>query len=136
LAAARGADLWLDGGHNPHAAEALSQTAADLSARDGRPVVFVMGLLARKDVVGIFAALAANQSRLITVAFQSDLAADPQALANQARALGLTADACPDVTAGVRLALSGEGPAPHVLICGSLYLAGEVLALSPETLPR
>jgi dihydrofolate synthase/folylpolyglutamate synthase len=136
LAAARGADLWLDGGHNPHAAEALSQTAADLSARDGRPVVFVMGLLARKDVVGIFAALAANQSRLITVAFQSDLAADPQALANQARALGLTADACPDVSAGVRLALSGEGPAPHVLICGSLYLAGEVLALSPETLPR
>jgi dihydrofolate synthase/folylpolyglutamate synthase len=136
MAAARGADLWLDGGHNPHAAEALSQTAADLSARDGRPVVFVIGLLARKDAAGIFSALSANRSTLITVGFQSDLAADPQALADQARAQGLAAKACPDVTAGVRLALGGEGPAPHVLICGSLYLAGEVLALSPETLPR
>jgi dihydrofolate synthase/folylpolyglutamate synthase len=136
LAAERGADLWLDGGHNPHAAAALARTAADLSARDGRPVAFVMGLLARKDVAGVFSALAATQSTLITVGFQSDLAADPQALADQARALGLVAQARPDVTAGVRLALSGDGPAPHVLICGSLYLAGEVLALSPETLPR
>jgi len=136
MAAARGADLWLDGGHNPHAAEALSRTAADLAARDGRPVVLVVGLLARKDVAGIFSALAATHSTLITVGFQSDLAADPHALAAQARAQGLSAQACADVTAGVRLALSGEGPAPHVLICGSLYLAGEVLALSPETLPR
>jgi dihydrofolate synthase/folylpolyglutamate synthase len=136
LAAARGADLWLDGGHNPHAAQALAQTAADLHARDGRPVVVVLGLLARKDVAGILSALRQTRCRLITVGFQSDLAADPQSLAAQARALGLVADACPDVTAGVHRALSGEGPAPHVLICGSLYLAGEVLALSPETLPR
>jgi dihydrofolate synthase/folylpolyglutamate synthase len=136
MAQARGADLWLDGGHNPHAAEALARTAADLSARDGRPVVFVLGLLARKDIAGIFSALAATQSTLIAVGFQSDLAADPQDLADQAQALGLAARACGDVTAGVRLALSGEGPAPHVLICGSLYLAGEVLALSPDTLPQ
>jgi len=136
LAAARGADLWLDGGHNPHAAVALAQTAADLSARDGRPIVFVLGLLARKDAAGVLCALAGTRSRLITVGFQSDLVADPQALADQARAQGVAAEACPDVMAGVRLALSGEGPAPHVLICGSLYLAGEALALSPETLPR
>ena len=136
MASLRGADLWLDGGHNPHAAHALAQAAADLSARDGRPVTFVLGLLARKDVAGVLSALAAQPSRLICVGFQSDLAADPQALAGQARAQGFAAEACEDVTAGVRLALSGEGPAPHVLICGSLYLAGEVLALSPETLPR
>jgi dihydrofolate synthase/folylpolyglutamate synthase len=136
MAAERGSDLWLDGGHNPHAAEALARTAADFAARDGRPVVFVLGLLARKDIAGIFSALSQTRSRLITVGFQSDLAAAPQALAAQAQALGLPAEACPDVAAGVRLALSGEGPAPHVLICGSLYLAGEVLSLSPETLPR
>jgi dihydrofolate synthase/folylpolyglutamate synthase len=136
LASTRGADLWLDGAHNPHGARALAKTAADFTARDGRPVVFVLGPLARKDVAGIISALAANRSKLITVGFQSDLAADPTAVADQARAFGLVAEACADVTAGVRLALSGEGPAPHVLICGSLYLAGEVLALSPETLPR
>jgi dihydrofolate synthase/folylpolyglutamate synthase len=136
MASLRGADLWLDGGHNPHAARALALAAADLSARDGRPVVFVLGLLARKDVAGVIAALAAYPCRLICVGFQSDLAADPNALVDQAHAYGLEAEVCSDVTAGVRLALSGEGPAPHVLICGSLYLAGEVLALSPETLPR
>jgi dihydrofolate synthase/folylpolyglutamate synthase len=136
MAAARGADLWLDGGHNPHAAQALAQNAADLCARDGRPVVFVLGLLARKDAAGIFHALAKTRSRLITVGFQSDLAAEPQALVDLAKAQGLAAEAACDVTAGVRLALSGGGPAPHVLICGSLYLAGEVLALSPETMPR
>jgi dihydrofolate synthase/folylpolyglutamate synthase len=136
LAAARGADLWLDGAHNPHGAYALAQTAADLTARDGRPVVFVLGPLARKDIAGIIGALNQTPSKLITVGFQSDLAADPQAVAEQARALGWAAEACPDVTAGVRLALGGEAPAPHVMICGSLYLAGEVLALSPETLPR
>jgi dihydrofolate synthase/folylpolyglutamate synthase len=136
LAADRGADLWLDGGHNPHAAQALAQTAADLHARDGRPVVFVLGLLARKDVAGIMSVFGQTRCKLITVGFQSDLAADPQALSAQAQALSLVAQACPDVTAGVRLALGDDGPAPHVLICGSLYLAGEVLALSPETLPR
>jgi dihydrofolate synthase/folylpolyglutamate synthase len=136
LAAERDADLWLDGGHNPHAAGALAQSAADLRARDGRPVVFVVGLLSRKDAAGIFLALAATQSRLITVGFQAELAADPHVLADLARAQGLAAEACSDVTAGVRRALDGAGPAPHVLICGSLYLAGEVLALSPDTLPK
>jgi len=56
-------------------------------------------------------------------------------LAETARRKGLTAAACPNVTKALRRALDGEGPPPHVLIAGSLYLAGEVLALSPETWP-
>ncbi len=136
LATARVADLWLDGGHNPHAAQALAQTAADLTARDGRPVVFIMGLLARKDAAGVLSALGQVKARIITVGFNSELAAAPEGLATLARSQGLAAEACADVTTGVRLALAGDGPAPHVLICGSLYLAGEVLALSPETLPQ
>jgi dihydrofolate synthase/folylpolyglutamate synthase len=136
MAKARGADLWLDGGHNPHAARALAQAAADLSGRDGRPVVFVLGLLARKDAVGVMAALSQVRCKIITIGFNSDLAAPPEPLAELARAQGLEAQACLNVTDGVRMALAGDGPAPHVLICGSLYLAGEVLALSPETLPQ
>jgi dihydrofolate synthase/folylpolyglutamate synthase len=31
---------------------------------------------------------------------------------------------------------SNSAPVPHIVICGSLYLAGEVLALSEETWPR
>jgi dihydrofolate synthase/folylpolyglutamate synthase len=39
------------------------------------------------------------------------------------------------VSSALDAALAGEGPAPHVLIAGSHYLAGEVLALSPDTWP-
>ena len=40
-AKAAGADLWLDGGHNPHAGRAVSRALADLAARDGRPVAMI-----------------------------------------------------------------------------------------------
>jgi dihydrofolate synthase/folylpolyglutamate synthase len=40
-----------------------------------------------------------------------------------------------NVTEGLQRALLGPGPAPHVLICGGLHFAGEVLAMSPETWP-
>ncbi|MDB5467641.1 MAG: bifunctional dihydrofolate synthase/folylpolyglutamate synthase, partial [Phenylobacterium sp.] len=48
---------------------------------------------------------------------------------------GLKAEAVADVSAALRQALQVEGPAPHVLICGGLHFAGEVLAMSPETWP-
>jgi dihydrofolate synthase/folylpolyglutamate synthase len=39
------------------------------------------------------------------------------------------------VEAAVRAALGVGGPAPHILICGSLHFIGDVLAMSPETWP-
>ena len=56
-AAARGADLWLDGTHNPHGARALSQALQAMAARDGRPVALVVGILGNKDAAGMFEAL-------------------------------------------------------------------------------
>ena len=135
LAARRGADLWLDGGHNPHAARALGDAARSLRTRDGRPVTLIVGLLVRKDATGIFQALVGAPDRLLTTAFASDLAASPTALVKAAGAAGLTAEPFPDVTAALAAALGVGGPAPHVIICGSLYLAGEVLAMSPQTWP-
>jgi dihydrofolate synthase/folylpolyglutamate synthase len=52
-----------------------------------------------------------------------------------ARMIGLDAQAEPDVDTAVRRALYAEGPPPRVLIAGSLYLAGEVLARSEQTWP-
>ena len=134
---ARGGDLWLDGGHNPHAARALALAAEALRARDGRPVAIVLGMLARKDAAGVVAALAPLKPALFTTGFASELAADPHALAEIAAAQGLEARACADVSQAVCEALGAarDGPAPHVMICGSLYLAGEVLNLSRETWP-
>jgi dihydrofolate synthase/folylpolyglutamate synthase len=135
LAQARGADLWLDGAHNPHGAQALARFAAGLKARDGRPVTLIVGLLANKDWAGVFEALAPIRPRIVTTGFDAPTAADPAQLAEAARDVGLEAQAAPNVTAALNLALAAEGPAPHVLIAGSLYLAGEVLSLSPETTP-
>ena len=135
-AAARGSDLWLDGTHNPHGARALATALEALIARDGRPLALVVGMLANKDAPGMFAALAGLKPRVFTVPSPSEAGATPEDLAAAARTAGLAADPCASVMAGFEHALAQDGPAPHVVICGSLYLAGEVLAASPETWPR
>ena len=135
-AAERGADVWLDGTHNPHGARALAEALRALVARDGRPLVLVTGVLGNKDAPGMFAALAALKPQVFTVPSPSDAGAAPQALAEAARGAGLKAEPCASLDAGFDRALALEGPAPHVVICGSLYLCGEVLAASPETWPR
>lgn len=136
LARARGADLWLDGGHNPHAGRALAETCRRMAARDGRPLVLVAAMYARKDAHGFFAPFADLEPQVFTTVFDSPNASPAGALAEAAREAGLPAEACADVTEAVRRALDLPGPAPHVLICGGLHFAGEVLAMSPETWPN
>jgi len=133
-AKAAGADLWLDGAHNPHAAVALADFARGLKARDGRPVVLIAGLLANKDAAGVFTALAGAVDKVLTVGFDAPTAAAPADLARVAQAAGLPAQALEDVPNALEAALAG--PPPHVIVAGSLYLAGEVLAMSPDTWPR
>jgi dihydrofolate synthase/folylpolyglutamate synthase len=136
LARARGADLWLDGGHNPHAGRALAESASRLVDRDPRPLVLVVGMFARKDAKGFFLPFAEMRPRIIATTFESANAASAEELARAAAAAGLAAEIRPDVAAAVQAALSQEGPAPHVIVCGGLHFAGEVLAMSPETWPR
>ena len=135
-AAARGSDLWLDGNHNPHGARALSAALQAMAARDGRPVALVMGILGNKDAAGMFEAFRPLNPHVFTVPSPSEAAAAPEDLAAAARSVGLKARPYNTVMAGFEAALAQDGPAPHVIICGSLYLAGEVLAASPETWPR
>jgi dihydrofolate synthase/folylpolyglutamate synthase len=133
-AAKAGSDLWLDGGHNPHAARALAKALSDLQARDGRSLVLICGMLGNKDAAGFFEAFAALGPKIFTVSFDADAAASPQTLAQVATEAGLSAKACTDVHQALGLALSDGSP--RVMICGSLYLAGEVLGLDPSTWPN
>ncbi|USQ96242.1 bifunctional folylpolyglutamate synthase/dihydrofolate synthase [Caulobacter sp. RL271] len=133
-AKAAGADLWLDGGHNPHAGRAVSRAVADLAARDGRPVALISGLLANKDATGFFGAFRGVAAKVFAVTFEGQAAASAAETAASAELAGLRAAACDSVEDALERALALE-PTPHVLICGSLYLAGEVLAMSPETWP-
>jgi dihydrofolate synthase/folylpolyglutamate synthase len=132
--AARAADaeLWLDGGHNPHAGRALAATLAERQARAPRPTALIVGMLANKDAGGFFAALAESGASVFTVPFEGTCA-EPDALAAVARGCGLGAQPAGDVGEALTQALRlGAG---RVVICGSLYLAGEVLGAARETWP-
>lgn len=131
-ARAADAELWLDGGHNPHAGAALAAALAERQAKAPRPLALIVGMLANKDAGGFFEALSHSGAAVFTVPFEG-AAAEPEALAAVARGHGLGATPCASVDEALTRALRlGAG---RVTICGSLYLAGEVLAASRETWP-
>lgn len=131
-ARAKDAELWLDGGHNPHAGRALAEFLAERQARAPRPLALICGMLANKDHGGFFEALRSSGAHVFTVGFDG-AAAEPEALAAVARGHGLGATASGAVEQALDHALRfGAG---RLVICGSLYLAGEVLGAHPDTRP-
>ncbi len=122
-------ELWLDGGHNVDGGRAIADALADLEERVSRPLVLIVGMLSTKDAEGFLRNFSGLARRIITVPIGSDKAVPPAALADVARAVDIPAIARDDIESA--LALVGKldlAPAPRVLITGSLYLAGEVLA--------
>jgi dihydrofolate synthase / folylpolyglutamate synthase len=117
--------LWLDGGHNAAAGTALGRVAAEW---DDRPLYLVCGMLNTKAAADFLRPLAPHAAMLCAVAVPGEAASlTAEALAVQARAAGLRADS----QGGVREAIEGlvRGAVPgRILVCGSLYLAGRVLA--------
>ncbi len=121
------AELWLDGGHNPHAARAV---AAHLAGLPGRTVL-VTAMMAGKDAAGFFAALSGVATEVHTCPNADGHAgADPAGLAALAGAAGLRSSAHGHFAAA--LAAAARSRPDRILICGSLYLSGEVLALNGE----
>ena len=126
-----GAELWLDGGHNVAGAMAVTASLAELEERVPRPLVLVAGMLATKDSEGFLTCFKGLARELFAVPVPGETSRRPEEIAAAAAAAGLKAA----VTAGIEdalkkiAALPWEAP-PRVLITGSLYLAGEVLALN------
>lgn len=126
-----GSELWLDGGHNPHAAAMIAEALAGMQDRTERPLFLIAGMINTKDATGYFRAFEGMARHVFTVPVEdSDASVDPRELAENAVAAGLTAQPMTNVEEALRLL--GEGwnrlePPPRVLIGGSLYLAGEVL---------
>ena len=126
-----GSELWLDGGHNPHAAAMIAETLAGMQDRTERPLFLIAGMINTKDATGYFHAFEGMVRHVFTVPVtESEAGVDPERLADDAEAAGLTAQPMKSVEEVLRLL--GEGwnrlePPPRVLIGGSLYLAGAVL---------
>ena len=123
-ASAPGIELWLDGGHNPAGGEAVAATLARMPARD---TYAICGMLNTKDVTGYMRPLAPALQRLIAV----EIPGEPNTLpATATRDAAATAGIPAAVAGSVQAALdeiAAGAPEARVLICGSLYLAGQIL---------
>ena len=126
---APGTELWLDGGHNPAAGRAVATAMAELEERVPRRLVLVCGMLNTKDAGGFLAAFKGLAEQVMTIAVPGEAATiTAEDLARIARESGLEALEAPDLQTALALTRDDwRGPA-RVLICGSLYLAGHVLA--------
>lgn len=124
LARASRAELWLDGGHNPAAGTALANLLADLP---DRPTYLICGMLNTKDARGFMQPLAPAVTALHAVSIPGEANTLPaEETVRAAQAVGMTAQAASDARAALTAILECT-PQARVIICGSLYLAGDIL---------
>lgn len=129
--APEGSEIWLDGGHNPDAAVVIAEALAGAEERHPRQLILITGMINTKDQAGYFRAFNGMARHVYTVPItSSDAGVSPDALAAEAMEAGIPAE--PISSVGSALSLLRETwddeVAPRILICGSLYLAGDVLA--------
>ncbi|MDO6521903.1 folylpolyglutamate synthase/dihydrofolate synthase family protein [Shimia thalassica] len=122
--AAGKAELWLDGGHNAAAGEALAKV---LSTLPKRPTHMICGMLNTKDVTGYLRPLAAQADSLIGVSIPGEANTLPaEETAKAAASVGL-ASSIADSVEDALATITANDPEARILICGSLYLAGHIL---------
>lgn len=125
-----GCELWLDGGHNEDCGLALARMAGDWAREPAPlPLYLVFGMLTTKDASGFLRPLARHATAARAVPFpEGHSAYTPQEACAKAADVGLDCAPANDIGAALEDLLATQ-PAPmRILICGSLYLAGEVLA--------
>jgi dihydrofolate synthase/folylpolyglutamate synthase len=128
----QGSEIWLDGGHNGEGGRVAAAALGDLEERVSRPSVLIVGMMGNKDAGAFLANFAGLTRHIVAVEIPgTDNGMPPDRLADAARALGMRVE----IAGSVEAALAGlaklayEVP-PRILIAGSLYLAGHVLAVN------
>ena len=130
--APQGSELWVDGGHNPGAGVVVAEALAEQEERFPRPLFLICGMISTKDQTNYFRAFDGMARHVFTVPVNSSEAGVPnEELAARAAEAGLSAEPVNSVADALMLLADTwedtETP-PRILICGSLYLVGEVLA--------
>lgn len=129
-AAPRESEIWLDGGHNADGGRVVAAALGDLEERVSRPLVVIAGMMGNKDADAFLANFAGLTRHIIAVPIiDRDGAMPVDRLADAARRIGMRVETAADVEAALHglTRLAYEVP-PRILITGSLYLAGQVLA--------
>ncbi|MEM9582254.1 MAG: folylpolyglutamate synthase/dihydrofolate synthase family protein [Pseudomonadota bacterium] len=122
------AEFWLDGGHNAACAETLAETLTRLPKR---PTHLICGLMNTKDVAGYMAPIASHVASLQGVSIPGEINTLPgEDTAKAAAAAGISASVAPSVEEAITH-IAKTDPNARILICGSLYLAGDILRKNP-----
>ncbi|MDR3537577.1 MAG: bifunctional folylpolyglutamate synthase/dihydrofolate synthase [Acetobacteraceae bacterium] len=119
-------ELWLDGGHNPGAGAVLADQLRNWA---DRPVHLVVGMKQAKDSAEFLRPLIPLVASLWAVAEpEQHLALPVEAIVEASGGVACPGPHVVDALAAIVAAPHGRAAGPaRVLICGSLYLAGEVL---------
>lgn len=127
--APHGAELWLDGGHNPDGGRVLAAAMGDIEQHSPRPLIMIAAMLPTKDTVGFLRPFQGLVSELLAVPMTGGTTGrSPQEVVAFAQEAGLKADEAPSIIGALgRLSAIGWAVPPRILFAGSLYFAGEVL---------
>jgi dihydrofolate synthase/folylpolyglutamate synthase len=130
--APKDAEIWLDGGHNPGAGLVVAEALVEQEEKQPRPLFLISGMINTKDQTGYFRAFEGMARHVYAVPVSLSEASVPNTeLALRAQAAGLSAEPVASVANALMLLRDtwdeDEVP-PRILIGGSLYLAGAVLA--------
>ena len=121
-----GSELWLDGGHNAHGAAALAVALEEMQAARPKPLVIILGMMNNRTPADFLAPFAGKAQKVYALDIPGEQNAHKAAtIAEAAKAAGFDAAAKRSVISALKAA--AEVPGARVVICGSLYLAGDVL---------
>lgn len=132
------ADIWIDGGHNPSAGEAIAAELIRQNAGSNRKTLLICGMINTKEPFGYFQPFEALGAEVFTVPVaMSEAGISPEKLAEIAKSTGLKTDSFGSLDEAIVEASKRHKSAPdmRVLFCGSLYMVGEVLGMN-ETPPQ
>jgi dihydrofolate synthase/folylpolyglutamate synthase len=119
-------ELWLDGGHNPAAGEAIRDW---LALEQQKPLHLVMGMLNSKDPDAFLAPFKDRITSLHAVTIPGEAnSLSAEELADRAASVGLAATTAETVRKALEEIVQDQPGPGRILITGSLYLAGKVLA--------
>ncbi len=124
------ADIWIDGGHNPNAGEAIAEELAKQIQLSNTKLLMICGMINTKEPVGYFTPFAELDTEVLTVPISmSDAGIPPDELANHAIKAGLKASPFGSIDEAVSYAqeLRQAEKNIRVLFSGSLYMIGEIL---------
>jgi dihydrofolate synthase/folylpolyglutamate synthase len=123
----KGSELWLDGAHNAHGAAALALSLSEMNAARPKPLVLIVGMMNTREPADFLKSFLTMAPKVFGLTIPGEENAHPaEVIAAAARAAGLEAKASASIAAALKEAGASKGA--RVVICGSLYLAGHVLA--------